>query len=91
MLIMVVMTVMTALVVTSTWLGIKDWTRNLAEDRDDPPMSMTVPETLEGVLVRQVIDHEITGQQYRNAMHRLAERDADLHPLPGLPDDSPPR
>jgi hypothetical protein len=33
------------------------------------------------VLARQLLDGEITGAQYRHAVHRLAERDADRHPL----------
>jgi hypothetical protein len=39
------------------------------------------PGTLEGVLVRQLMDGEISGPQYRRAMRRLAERDADRHPM----------
>ena len=39
------------------------------------------PATLEGALVRQLIDAEISKVQYRHAMWQLAERDADRHPL----------
>jgi hypothetical protein len=45
------------------------------------------PETLEGVLVRQVTDGAISGVQYRRAMQRLAERDADRHPLTVPPEN----
>jgi hypothetical protein len=45
------------------------------------------PETLEGALVRQLFDHEINGPQYLHAMERLAERDADRHPLSVPGDD----
>ena len=31
--------------------------------------------------VRQLIDHEINRLQYRRAMQRLADNDADRHPL----------
>ena len=37
--------------------------------------------TLEGALVRRLMDGEISGPQYRRAMRRLAERDADHHPM----------
>jgi len=45
------------------------------------------PETLEGVLVRQLMDHEISRLQYRRAVQRLAERDADRHPLTVPPEN----
>jgi uncharacterized membrane protein len=45
------------------------------------------PETLEGVLVRQLVDGEISGPQYRRAMRRLAERDADRHPMTVPPEN----
>ncbi|MCA2211588.1 hypothetical protein [Jidongwangia harbinensis] len=39
------------------------------------------PQTLEGVLSRQLMTGEITGLQYRNAMASIASRDAARHPL----------
>ena len=45
------------------------------------------PETLEGVLVRQLMDHEISRLQYHRAVQRLAERDADRHPLTVPPEN----
>jgi hypothetical protein len=54
--------------------------------RDDPspagtPSHEAQPESLEGVLVRQLAAGEITRAQYLQAMSRLAERDAVRHPL----------
>jgi len=43
--------------------------------------AVRLPETLEGTLARQLIDHEITGRQYERAMEQLAARDDDRHPL----------
>ncbi|MEV4703012.1 hypothetical protein [Actinoplanes sp. NPDC049316] len=94
MLAILVITLMAALVVGSSWPAIRDWKRatdqDEARERAAPAEPVAPAESLEGVLVRQVIDHEITPRQYRNAMHRLAERDADRHPLPDLPGDAPP-
>ncbi|UQU61774.1 hypothetical protein COUCH_22310 [Couchioplanes caeruleus] len=94
MLVVVVITLMAALVVGSSWPAVLDWRRATAGDGDRDRAAAPGPpgpaESLEGVLVRQVIAHEITPRQYRNAMRRLAERDADRHPMPGLPGDAPP-
>jgi hypothetical protein len=72
------------------FLGATAWAA-LREARTDDEVSpaknsaqareATRPQTLEGVLVRQLMEHEIAGPQYRRAMRRLAERDADRHPL----------
>jgi hypothetical protein len=48
------------------------------------------PQTLEGVLTRQLVTGEITGRQYRHAMARIAIRDAERHPLKAPPDVNPP-
>ena len=50
------------------------------------PGGPAIPVTLEGALVRQLIDHEISGSQYRRAMRGLAERDAGRHPMTVPPD-----
>ncbi|MFI7602504.1 hypothetical protein [Actinoplanes sp. NPDC049681] len=47
------------------------------------------PQTLEGVVSRQLVKGEITGAQYRHAMASIASRDATRHPLE-VP-DVPPR
>lgn len=49
-----------------------------------------VPESLEGVLVRQILSGEITRRQYARAMAGLAARDAVRHPLEVPPDAVPP-
>jgi hypothetical protein len=48
------------------------------------------PQTLEGVLARQLVADEITGPQYRHAMAAIAARDAERHPLEVPPDVAPP-
>lgn len=93
MLVVLVFVVMAALIVASSWLAVQDWTRTATssetKDGADTPTWAALPESLEGVLARQLVDHEITSRQYRKAMHLLAERDADRHPLPDLPGDAP--
>ena len=39
------------------------------------------PQTLEGVLSRQLVTGQITGPQYRRAMASIASREATRHPL----------
>ncbi|WP_127509070.1 hypothetical protein [Actinoplanes solisilvae] len=41
----------------------------------------TRPESLEGVLVAQLVADEITRGQYHRAMAKIAARDDDRHPL----------
>ncbi len=48
------------------------------------------PQTLEGVLSRQLVTGRITGPQYRQAMAGLASRDAKRHPLDPPPPADPP-
>jgi len=48
------------------------------------------PQTLEGVLTRQLVTGEITGPQYRSAMASIAIRDAERHPFVVPPDADPP-
>lgn len=48
------------------------------------------PQTLEGVLTRQLVTGEITGPQYRHAMASIAVRDADRHPFEVPRDVNPP-
>jgi hypothetical protein len=49
------------------------------------------PQTLEGVLTRQLVTGEITGPQYRHAMASIAVRDAERHPFEVPPDVDPPQ
>ena len=83
MIFMVLLTItLAAIVVATAWSAVKD-----ADDTPDGTAEAeavpvpAVPETLEGVLARQLLEGEITGPQYRRAVQRLAERDADRHPL----------
>jgi hypothetical protein len=73
-----------AMVAVTVWSAVAD-TRSAPADEPTeaaPPVAAPFePETLEGVLARQLLDGEITGAQYRHAVHRLAARDADRHPL----------
>ena len=48
--------------------------------------AVPMPQTLEGALVRQLLNREINGRQYLHAMELLAKRDADRHPLSVPPD-----
>jgi hypothetical protein len=48
------------------------------------------PESLEGVLVSQLVRGEISRRQYRLAMAGVADRDADRHPMSVPPDAVPP-
>lgn len=82
--------VLAAIVVVTAWSAIKDTAENApgrsSEDAPQPPVP-GVPETLEGVLAGQLLAGEITAEQYRRAVQRLAERDADRHPLSVPPED----
>ena len=83
MIFMLVLTViLLAMVAATVWSAVTDTTPG----EDDKPEKAAAPapaapESLEGVLVRQLLDGEITGPQYRRAVHRRAQRDADRHPL----------
>lgn len=53
-----------------------------AENRSEPPATdRSRPDTLEGVLVDQLIDGLITQDQYLRAMEHLAASDDKRHPL----------
>jgi hypothetical protein len=63
------------------------------DDKDDEaeaaqPVGPGPPSTLEGALVGQLLNGRISTAQYRREMGRLAERDADRHPLSVPPDAS---
>ncbi len=89
-----VLVLLTLLVVASVWPVMREWKRETALSGKpggpppERPAAAEGPESLEGVLVRQLVGHEISGAQYRHAMRRLAERDDERHPLPDLPDDT---
>ncbi|MFI1991766.1 hypothetical protein [Actinoplanes sp. NPDC020271] len=52
------------------------------EPAGDPAVAgQTRPDSLEGVLVSQLIRAEITPQQYRRAVEGLAARDDQRHPM----------
>ena len=89
MIFMVLLTVtLAAIVVATAWSAVKDAERDTDKSAEPVPVPVAgVPETLEGVLARQLLDGEITGAQYRRAVHKLAERDADRHPLSVPSDD----
>jgi hypothetical protein len=88
MIFMVVLTILlVAVVAVTAWSA-------LADAKADPPgetpaesAPAATPESLEGVLVRQLFGAEITGLQFQRAMRRLAERDADRHPMSVPPED----
>jgi len=86
-----VLVFLTTLVAICLWPAVREWRREttrLPESGMAPEPAVTPrAETLEGVLARQVIGREISKQQYAHAMHGLAMRDRDRHPLPDLPDD----
>ncbi|WP_436519875.1 hypothetical protein [Actinoplanes sp. HUAS TT8] len=46
-----------------------------------PPEPARLPDSLEGVLSRQLLDAEITGSQYVRAMELIAARDERRHPM----------
>jgi len=50
------------------------------------PELPTVPMSLEGVLVAQLVEGDISRRQYARAMERIAARDDQRHPL-GVPPD----
>lgn len=88
---LVLMVIVLAMVAATVWSAVTDTERGRtaaaagAEDAEAALVPAT-PETLEGVLARQLMEGEITAPQYRRAVHRLAERDADRHPL-SVPSD----
>lgn len=45
------------------------------------PEALFGPQSLEGVLCAQLMDHEITQRQYRRSMAGIAARDEERHPL----------
>jgi len=86
---MVFLILFVATVATVCLLTVWSWP-NLAEDaqarRDDRPAQpgpapATKPESLEGVLVAQLMAGELSTAQYRHAIEGLAARDDDRHPL----------
>jgi hypothetical protein len=88
MIFMVVLTVLlAAVVVVTAWTALADANSDPAGETPAESPRAAAPESLEGVLVRNLVGGEITGSQYRRAMRRLAERDADRHPLSVPPED----
>jgi hypothetical protein len=78
-------------------LNVWSWPK-VAEDADAPGKDETVrsgstpaaePESLEGVLVAQLVAGEISTTQYRHAVEGLAARDEDRHPLAVPPETGP--
>jgi hypothetical protein len=57
-----------------------------ANRSDPPPLDRSRPDTLEGVVVDQLIDGLITPRQYRRAMEHLAASDDKRHPLAAPPE-----
>lgn len=91
MIVMVVVTVvLLAVVAVCAWPALEDWKATDTESPGNDAATATAaakPETLEGVLVRQLLSQEISRQQYLHAIERLAERDADRHPLSVPPNE----
>jgi len=80
----VVLTIMMmVLLVVTYWSAVTDTTDDKTGPAKDSGQAReeAKPETLEGVLVRQLMDNEITKPQYRRAVQGLAERDAARHPM----------
>ena len=84
MLTVILLTVCVALVWPRHGRSPGDLGRGARDDRFPSgvkPLRNSWPESLEGVLARQLSIGEITRSQYLQAMSRLAERDAARHPL----------
>lgn len=80
----VLMTMLVVCLAVVVWSAVNDEANDdKARAAPDSTQAREVPkpETLEGALVRQLMEREISGRQYRHAMRKLAERDADRHPL----------
>jgi hypothetical protein len=86
------MVILTAILLTICVVSVWPWPgdspgaagRRARGDKSPPADKSShgsLPESLEGVLVRQLAVGEITRPQYLQAMSRLAERDAERHPL----------
>ncbi|WP_285597630.1 hypothetical protein [Kineosporia sp. NBRC 101731] len=78
----------------ATWWDVSQVLAQRRQRRDpahavSPPVVAAV--TLEGVLARQVMGHQITTAQYRRAMRSVADRDDGRHPLDLPPDLRPPQ
>jgi hypothetical protein len=80
--------VLAMMLVVITWTAVRETTPGDPAGPADAGSTRPAarPETPEGALVRQLLDDRISGRQYRHAMRRLAERDADRHPLPMPPE-----
>jgi hypothetical protein len=82
------------IVVVFVWPGKYDHDLAVASQRSDGgPASRPSgrrPESLEGVLVAQLLGGEISGSQYRHAMAGVAGRNAVRHPDAVPPDLRPP-
>ncbi|GIM95401.1 hypothetical protein [Paractinoplanes toevensis] len=75
--------VVSAMIITI--LAVSAWTwPGLAQEASEgqpAPEPSTAVESLEGVLVTQLMAGEITTAQYRRAVEGLAARDDDRHPM----------
>jgi hypothetical protein len=84
-----VMILMAAILVVTAWAAVRETTPGDPAgpvEEVKPAGATAQPETLEGALVRQLLDNRISGRQYRHAMRRLAEHDADRRMLPRPPE-----
>ena len=84
---------MILLVATVVTLGLRSMLRppSLARDaargaQEAAAPSGAAPESLEGVLVAQLMNGQINQQQYRRTIEGLAARDEDRHPLATPPE-----
>lgn len=86
-----------ATVVTLCWLGVSSWpglAREAADARrQNAPEPATGPaarpQSLEGVLVAQLLTGEITSPQYQLAIEGIAAREDQRHPLAVPPEIGP--
>jgi hypothetical protein len=90
----VILAALFPIVVVAVWPGKYDHDHAVASARSDggPALepSKGRPESLEGVLVAQLLHGEISGSQYRQAMAGVADRDAARHSDAVPPDLRPP-
>ena len=76
------------IVAAGLWPVLKDVSPNKTPDAErERPSVPPGANSLEGTLVAALLSHEITADQYRRAVCRLAERDDEVHPLSVPPEE----
>ena len=82
--------VLGGLVVFAAWCAVRDgFGRHTAKAQAQPQIEVLPvgPDSLEGVLVTQLTDGEITRGQYRRAMSQIAAREEQRRPMSVPMDD----